>query len=313
MTVASQSLAEQYRSALQDHLAGEGEASLQRAYDLGRRALDDGLGVLEMVGMQQEVLAVLLKDSHSNEESVRIARQAQSFFLESLSSFEMTHRGFRESVDVLRRLNERLNEKLEQEAKRIGHALHDEAAQLLAAVHIAVDQLTPTVPPAARKRLREIKGLLEQIEDQLRHLSHELRPKVLDELGVVPAIEFLAQGVSKRTGIPIKVQVTSVGRLPPIVETALYRIVQEALTNATRHAQPSNITIQLCRDGKTARCAICDDGIGFDLSEVLARKTYPGLGLIGIRERLDTLKGALDIKTSRGKGTELRVSISLEA
>lgn len=207
----------------------------------------------------------------------------------------------------------RLNETLEQESRRIAHALHDQAGQLLAAVDIALDEFAHELPPSAQPHLQEVKGLLDQIETQLRHLSHELRPTILDDLGLVPALEFLAEGVSARTGLAVTVDGPTTGRLPLAIETALYRTVQEALTNVTKHAQAKCVSVQIMREDRRLRCTIRDDGIGFDVSAVLARKGERGLGLIGIRERLDALGGRLRITSAPGQGTELAITIPLEA
>src|SRR5207237_3141003 len=116
----------------------------------------------------------------------------------------------------------RLNQTLEEEAKRIAHALHDEAAQLLASVYIALEGVSRDLPPSAGRKLQKVKTLLDPIEAHLRQLAHELRPTILDDLGLVPALEFLAQGVSQRAKLQVTVVGPQVGRLPTSVETALY-------------------------------------------------------------------------------------------
>lgn len=207
----------------------------------------------------------------------------------------------------------RLNEALEREARRIAHALHDEAGQLLAVVYIGLEDCARDLPPAAYERLQEVKGHLDQVEEQLRRLSHELRPTILDNLGVVPALNFLAEGVSKRTGLAITVEGSTGGRLPVGVETAIYRVVQESLANATRHAKATHVRIELQREDQQIRCAIMDNGIGFDLPAVLAEKGDRGLGLIGMQERLKILDGRLQITSDHGQGTALLVTIPLGA
>ena len=207
----------------------------------------------------------------------------------------------------------RLNEALEEEAKRIAHELHDEAGQLLAMVHIVLAEIARELPPPGPKRLEEVTGLLDQIEEQLRHLAHELRPTILDDLGLLPALEFLAQGVSKRTGLPITVESSTEGRLLPSIEMSLYRIVQQALTNVAKHARATHASVQIRRGARTVRCSIRDDGIGFDVPVVLARRGQRGLGLLGIRERLNSFGGALQINSAPGQGTELLVTIPLAA
>jgi two-component system sensor histidine kinase UhpB len=207
----------------------------------------------------------------------------------------------------------RLNETREEEAKRIAHALHDAASQLLVAVQIELADLASTSPPGIKERLRQMSEHLDQVEEHLRRLSHELRPTILDDLGLLPALGLLVEGVSKRTGLPITVAGTTGGRLPPAIETALYRTVQEALTNVRKHAHARLAKVELTRENQAVRCTIWDDGVGFDPLRVLGRQGQRGLGLIGMRERLEPFRGTLDIKSSPHAGTELIVTIPLEA
>jgi signal transduction histidine kinase len=302
-------LAERYESALRAYLEGAGEAALQQAYEVGRSAMAGGLGVAEMAELHHEALVRLSQRHVSAEELSRLLRAAGSLMVEGLSMFEMTHREFREANIALRRWNERL----EAEAKRIAHALHDEAGQLLASVHLALEDVARDLEPPTRGRLLRVRELLDRIEEQMRRLSHELRPTILDDLGLVPALEFLARGVSSRTGLSITVGGTTEGRAPVLVETAVYRIVQEALSNVSRHARATQASVQVRREGGGVHCSVRDDGIGFDTVAVLSGTGERGLGLIGIRERLTAVGGALQIHSSPQRGTELLFSIPLEA
>src|SRR5439155_9428657 len=117
------------------------------------------------------------------EASLKTVDGSMRFLAESLSPFEMTHRSFQDAIAALRRLNEML----EEEARRIAHALHDEAGQLLVSVHLAVKEIADGLPPRARDQLMKIRAPLGEVERHLRRLSHELRPTVLDDLGLVPS------------------------------------------------------------------------------------------------------------------------------
>jgi signal transduction histidine kinase len=203
----------------------------------------------------------------------------------------------------------RLQDCVEREARRLAQLLHDDAGQLLAAAHIKIDLMARKMAAPEATCLAEVKSILEEVEAQLRHLSHELRPTRLEDLGLIPAIEFLAGGVSKRTGMTITVEGSTEGRLPPAVEIALYRTVQEALTNISKHARAKHVRIRLQRDHRI-QCSIQDDGVGFNASEAFTRKNY-GLGLIGIRERIDDLGGSFLITSNQGKGVTLLVAIPL--
>lgn len=297
-------LEDQYSAALRDSIAGMGESALQQAYELGRRALADGLGVLDMAAMYHKALAAGLPRHSTPEETALMLRAGASFFAESLSPFEMTHRGFRDTNIALRHLNQTL----EQEIKRIAHALHDEAGQLLASVYLALDEVARNLPPP-RNHLLEVKGLLDLIEGQLRRLSHELRPTILDDLGLLPALKFLAEGVAARTGLLITVEGDSKPSLSPLLATTLYRIVQEALTNVMRHAKASQVNVTIQHEHQTLQCSIKDNGVGFDVSSLSARIGERGLGMIGIRERLNSVGGSLSLVSTVGQGTELVVTI----
>jgi signal transduction histidine kinase len=305
---AYRELLEWYTRALYDYMAGSGEEALHRAYELSRKAIADDLGLLEMAAVHHEAILRVMPRPLTAEERSRTVRMLENFFVESLSPFEMTHRAFRESNTALRRMNQML----EEEAKRIAHALHDEAGQLLAAVYLAVDQLAADVPDQQRQRLMNVRSLLDQVREQIRQLSHELRPTLLDDLGLIPALEFLAQGMSSRAGIPITIEGSRNGRFTPVVETALYRIVREALSNVLRHSRASHVNVHVERENRNVRCVVRDDGVGFDVNSVFTRKGEKGFGLIGIRERLEGLNGSLEINSTPGRGTELRITIPLE-
>ena len=296
-----------YGSALKAYLGRRDEADLQRAYQLGRVALGKGVGILELAVIHHEALAEMLERVPDGTRQ-DIAHSA-GFLVETLSPFEMTHRGFREAAIALRHLYERV----EMEIKRIAHALHDEAGQLLASIYLALRDVDREATPAGHEHLRKINELLGEVEGQIRRLAHELRPTALADLGLLPALEFLADGVSLRAGITTTVEGSTEGTIPLLVETAMYRIVQEALTNVSRHASATHVTIRLWREQGTLRCRIRDNGSGFDVRSALAaRRAGQGMGLLGIQERVSALGGSLHIESAPGRGTELDVSITLE-
>ena len=197
----------------------------------------------------------------------------------------------------------------EEEARRIAHELHDEAGQLLASVHIALDELIAQVPERSNA-VQRIHALLDRVEGQLRRLSRELRPTILDDLGLGPAVDWLAQGAAERTGVSISVR-APINRLPSAVETVLYRIIQEAVTNAVRHAGATKMEIRVWQQDTTVHAAVRDDGRGFDAEATMARRGDRGLGLIGMRERVDALGGRFALRSAPGKGTEVSVAIPI--
>ena len=304
MTDQVRVLQERYARGLEEHVAAPSEITLHRAYEVGRWTLTEGLGILDVAAAHYRAAAAL--PGAATVDEGRIAGLLESFLVECLSPFEMAHRGAGEANAALRQLNIRLDE----EARRIAHALHDEAGQLLAKVYLEVAEIGLDLGPAARERLSGINAILDQIDQQLRHIAHELRPPMLDELGIVPAIEFLVEGVSKRAGLPIHVAGTTGRRLSPPVEIALYRIVQEALNNVVKHARASGAHVELTWRQGMVQCMVRDDGIGFEVAS--AEKRALGLGLIGMRERLEALGGEMVIHSVPGQGTVLTATIPLE-
>ncbi|HZM17276.1 MAG TPA: ATP-binding protein [Candidatus Krumholzibacteria bacterium] len=304
MKTAVPTLAQEYADALAEHLEGAEEVTLHRAWALGRRAVTEGHDLLDLVSLHHDALRQWLGRPQGIPMPPDLA-SAQTFLAEALSPFEMAHRQFQEAVVALRGLNQML----EEEARRIAQGLHDDAAQLLVTVYLALDAVMQE-EPRLRPRLREVRSLLDGVEQHLRRLSHELHPSILDGLGLVPALEFLVEGVSQRTGIPIEVEGPLENRLPIPVETALYRVVQEAVTNATRHAQPQRVQISIAREASAVTCSVRDDGAGFDTGAVQGANR--GLGLVSMRERIHAVGGRLQLHSSPGSGTELVIQIPLE-
>jgi signal transduction histidine kinase len=298
---------EEYRSALCGYAAAGGEMALGRAYGLGRRALEEQVSVVELASLHHQVLIELIRTSENEQHKEELLRSSAEFLSECVSPYEMAHRGFQDAVKALRQLNETL----EEEIKRIAYAVHDEAGQLLVAVHLALAEVAMGMPEEQQAQFMRIKDLLNEVEKHLRRYSHELRPTILDDLGWIPAIRFLADGVSKRANLPIHIDATVSGRLPTATETTIYRIVQEALTNAVKHANASNVWIRAWREEFTQCCTIRDDGAGFKVrrSQGTPRK---GLGLVAMRERVSAIGGTLQIESRPGHGTEISIRLPLE-
>lgn len=299
---------DEYRDALVRYLDGAGEEALMSAYDIGRRAIENGVGILDVVALHRTAVVGLTTERHIADPS-SFVRIAASFLAEALSPFDMSYRSVAEANAVLRRLNELL----EDEAKRIAHALHDQAGTILATAGLELDLAAHELPSAVRERLASVRRLVDETGEQLRHLSHELRPTILDDLGLLPALEFLAEGVEDRTGIPVRVRGAVRERLPAPIETAVYRIVQEALNNAVLHGGEEltvQVTVERCHDG--LRCRVVDDGVGFDARAAGATKERRGLGVLGMHERAHAVGGTVTIDASPGQGASIEVYVPLE-
>jgi signal transduction histidine kinase len=304
-----QSLEEQYRSGLREYAAGPGELTLGCAYELGRRALTEKKSLVEIAALHHQAVLDLIRCAEDEKHREELLHASSAFLAECVSPYEMAHRGFQDGVNALRRLNETL----EEEIKRIAYAVHDEAGQLLVAVHLALAEVAMELPKPQQAQFTRIKEMLTEVEKHLRRYSHELRPTILDDLGWIPAIRFLADGVSKRANLAIHIEATFSERLPTTIETTLYRIVQEALTNAVKHAQASNVWIRAWREDLVLCSSIRDDGRGFDIRQSQAAPHRKGLGLVAMRERVSAIGGTLQIESRPTHGTELSIRIPLEA
>jgi signal transduction histidine kinase len=296
-----------YPRSLQNYLDGAGESALQQAYQIGRRALEAGTSLVAIADVHHACLRELLAHEVAADERNRMLTGAAQFFAECVSPYEMTYGGYREANAALRHFNE----VLEQEAKRIAKVLHDEAGQLLVAVYIALQNLSDEVP-AVQPHVLKVTQLLDQMESQLRRLSHELAPALLNDLGLVPALRYLFEGLAQRSQLQINIDAVPEERLPKRVETILYHIAKEALHNVVRHAQATAVWIGFHRTGDSIDCCIRDNGRGFDPESLADRQAEQGFGLIGIRERLSVVGGHLQINSGAGHGTELVMSIPME-
>jgi signal transduction histidine kinase len=292
-----------YREALDRFMNGAGESALSSAYEIGRKALANGFGILDLVSMHERAVASILPRKSLED-------MAGSFLLESLSPFEISYRSVDEANAALRRLNELL----EGEVGRIAHALHDQAGSILATATLELDMAARELLPAGHRRLAGVRRLLDETGEQLRHLSHELRPTILDDLGLRPALEFLAQGIEQRTGLKIKVSGQLRTRLPVAAEIAIYRVAHEALNNTVRHGGgTATVSISLEQADGHIRCVISDDGTGFDVDSVLAPGGKRGLGLLGMRERTNAVGGTFQISSAPGRGTRIEVVLPLKS
>ncbi len=259
-----------YQDALQSYLSDLGEEHLHSAYEMGRDALVGGLGILEVAAWHHEALR-RLRLVEEGADRARAIEAAGRFLAECLSPFEMSHRGTREAALAL----QRLNETLENEAKRIGQALHNEAGQLLASVHIALADLASTLPPPARAKMADVVRSLRDCEDSLRDLSHELRPMVLENLGLMPALRSLAEKLARRNKLSICVSASgnNHARTPASIESAIYRCAQEALNNVVKHANARTVRIRVRCGSHAVSCIVQDDCVG--LSKRLRREDKP--------------------------------------
>ena len=204
----------------------------------------------------------------------------------------------------------------EQERQRIARELHDETSQVLTSLLISLTLLEKSVETReARERIADTRALAHSTLRAIRNLSIDLRPSALDDLGLLPALRWYVKEYQKKCSIEVDFHATGLKeRLPAEMETALYRIVQECLTNTAKHANANRVTITLKEETDRVYARITDDGDGFDYEALLRTPGQErGLGLAGMNERAVLLDGTLAIHSTPGSGTIIEVSIPLSS
>jgi signal transduction histidine kinase len=207
----------------------------------------------------------------------------------------------------LKELSKRLVQAEERERRAISRELHDEVGQSLSALLVDVENLTEMSREGVfRQGLQKIKTLAENCVNEVRNMALLLRPSMLDDLGLVAALDWQAREVSKRTGMLVDTVDENVSEnLPEEHKTCVYRIVQEALNNCSKHAYAKNVRVVVRQEPNRLRVSIEDDGKGFNSSRVR------GLGLVGMNERVSQLGGVLNVDSDPARGTRLRVDLPL--
>jgi signal transduction histidine kinase len=196
----------------------------------------------------------------------------------------------------------------DRERAALARELHDSTAQRLAALLLQLSAAARDArDPALAARLESARDAAAELTEEVRLLSHTVHPRVLDDLGLVAALEKLARDTAAGTGITIDVDAPRGVALPHGAASVLYRVAQEAVRNAVRHAAPRRITMAIRVDDRAARLEVRDDGAGFDLAAAERRRA--GMGLLSMRERVALVDGQLDISTAPGIGTTLVATV----
>ena len=203
----------------------------------------------------------------------------------------------------------------EQERKRIARELHDETAQALACLLLdieGIERARARSPEEVGRLLSELRVKTDAVLEGVRRFSHALRPDVLDQLGLVPALDLLGREAEKESEIRVTLETTGVERrLPPEKELVVFRIAQEALHNVTRHSGATGATLKLEFGTQLVRLFIADNGHGFELPEALGDLAATGkLGLIGMQERARLVGGTLSLESRLGKGATVSVEMA---
>jgi PAS domain S-box-containing protein len=246
-------------------------------------------------------------------EYVDIAREVTDSLAVAIQDARLLEQ-VRAGHERLQTLSRRLMEVQEVERRHIARELHDEIGQALTVMKInlqAVQRLldTPALAPYLEESIRTVDRTLQQV----RNLSLDLRPSLLDDLGLVPALRWYVDRQAQQAGFSAQFAADPLEkRLPPDLEIVCFRIVQEALTNVTRHAQAQQVGVELWQRGDELQLIIRDDGVGFDVQTTLDRAVHgASMGLLGMEERALLLGGQVEIKSAPGRGTEIRARFPL--
>jgi two-component system, NarL family, sensor histidine kinase DevS len=291
---------ERGRSERVDSLIDDPEVDQQAARSMGARTglfvplivRDRAIGVIVAQDKEQA-------DPRFTDEDVRIA---EAFAQRAAVAIDLSERVAR---DALRRVV--AGQELERQ--RLARELHDETGQALTSILLGLKNLEEAKSDDdVRRSVLELRELVVSTLHDVRRLAVELRPKALDDFGLVPALERLAETFAEQTNVDVHIEAAlGDSRLPGEAETALYRIVQEALTNVVKHANARTVSVVLTRKGEAAVVVIEDDGRGFDPSADHAE----GLGLLGMRERIALVGGRLSVESAPDRGTTVAVEVPL--
>ena len=250
--------------------------------------------------LQQEIL-----QRKSVEASLRKSEQHYSRLLEQS----------RHMQEQLRLLSRQLLSAQEEERKVISRELHDQIAQTLTGINIRLASLKSGATlnnKGLQKKISSTQRLVEKSVDIVHRFARELRPTVLDDLGLIPALHSFMKSFARRTGVRASLTAfAAVERLDTIKRTMLFRVAQEALTNVARHAQASEAEVKIQKLDGALRMRIKDNGKGFRAERVLRSKKKNRLGLLGMRERVEMVNGKFTIDSAPGKGTTIQAQIPL--
>ena len=285
--------------ALAREISEINSANLRREQQRLKANQDSFMGFLRSTVLLTLVLGLIVA-------AISTARVA---LLEKRSQEECTRA--ENAEEEMRRLSRKLVRAQEEERRALSRELHDAVGQMLSAMTMELGNLESAIgsPEKLRARLDEARQLNADTIRGVRDLATGLRPAMLDELGLGPALRWQGREFARRSGVPVTVEIDgALEDLPESHRTCIYRIVQEALNNCARHAHAQNIRITIYGRQDWVHLTIQDDGVGFDTS----RSSSRGLGLIGIEERARELEGKVTVLSQRNRGTIVEVEVPVE-
>ena len=261
---------------------------------------------LDLEGMM--VHCAVVTDINERIKSEDVVRRSEQHFRDLYDEGERTR-------EELQRLSREMLRVQEAERTRISREIHDELGQMLTAISLNVNNIAKTVPSSLLKRdIQSVRQLLEQATDFIHRLSHQIHPGMLEDLGLVPALRYLLRSLKESAGMDVKLIVLgAAGKASLEQKAAMYRVAQESLTNVLKHAGTSRASVTVRNSAEAIELQVLDKGKGFTLSRMSGSEgTRLGLGLVGMRERVQSLGGMFVIRSRPGKGTSVRVRIPFD-
>jgi PAS domain S-box-containing protein len=291
---------ERFRAAHHAHVEGFGATGTTTRHMGGRRVLAGLRADGEEFPIDASISQVTVD-----------ARKLYTVILRDITEQLASEEALRRSFNELREMSAAMNDVREAERTRIARELHDELAQWLTALKMDVSWLSGRLPSEAdalHERTERMRQLVDTTVAAVRRIASDLRPVMLDDLGLVPSIEHVVHAFSERTNVPVSLDIQEADAdLQDPVATAVYRIVQEALTNVARHARATEVGVSVRVEGRTLHVRVADNGVG--LPAAPGGRSH---GILGIRERAQTLGGDARIFSPPEGGTVVEVSIPLE-
>jgi signal transduction histidine kinase len=210
----------------------------------------------------------------------------------------------------VRRLAAQVINAQDEERARVARELHDSTAQMLAAVMLQLGVAArENESPVLDERIATVRDMVAEALEEVRTLSHTIHPRVLDDLGLAAALSWLARQTREQEGLHVEAFADDGAPIPRLAATVLYRVAQESLRNAARHAQAHRVELWLRRTATAATIEVVDDGRGFDVRRAEERR--PGMGLFSMRERVGLANGSLSVESAPGRGTRIVATVPL--
>ena len=280
---------------------------------------DTGCELIVMIGRGSDRQGCIALGAKLSEEPFNSDEKEQLVVLSAelelaLKNLDMAT-SLRHQAQGLQRLSRRLIDVQESERRRLARDLHDDTGQALTALKMSLEITRNELSGASdhtAERLSDAVALADDTLEKLRTISHSLRPPTLDAIGLNASLDRLCQNFAHRTGIAIAYNGTEGPNISNMIDICLYRILQEGLTNCAKHGGATRIKVDLERNGQAIQLSICDNGRGFDPRSILMNQDGNGIGLIDMRERVESLEGHLAIYSQPGSGTRLVATIPLE-